>query len=78
MEKEKQIGEFKPFVSADRVVPEFTAMSIIIGVFLAVLFGAANAYLGLKVGMTVSAHMNTAGNVKIAPAASDSPAEPMV
>ena len=60
MEKEKQIGEFKPFVSADRVVPEFTAMSIIIGVFLAVLFGAANAYLGLKVGMTVSASIPAA------------------
>ena len=60
MEKEKQIGEFKPFVPADRVVPEFTAMSIIIGVFLAVLFGAANAYLGLKVGMTVSASIPAA------------------
>lgn len=60
MEKEKQIGEFKPFVSADRVVPEFTAISIIIGVFLAVLFGAANAYLGLKVGMTVSASIPAA------------------
>ena len=60
MEKEKQIGEFKPFVPADRVVPEFTAISIIIGVFLAVLFGAANAYLGLKVGMTVSASIPAA------------------
>ena len=60
MEKEKQIGEFKPFVPADRVVPEFTAVSIIIGMFLAVLFGAANAYLGLKVGMTVSASIPAA------------------
>ena len=60
MEKEKQIGEFKPFIPADRVVPEFTAMSIIIGIFLAVLFGAANAYLGLKVGMTVSASIPAA------------------
>lgn len=60
MEKEKQIGEFKPFVPADRVVPEFTAVSIIIGMLLAVLFGAANAYLGLKVGMTVSASIPAA------------------
>ena len=43
---------FKPFVSADRVMPEFTVTSILLGILLAVLFGAANAYLGLRVGMT--------------------------
>lgn len=47
--------EFKPYVPADKVTPEFTATSIIIGVLLAIIFGAANAYLGLRVGMTVSA-----------------------
>lgn len=46
--------EFKPYVPADKVTPEFTATSIIIGVLLAIIFGAANAYLGLRVGMTVS------------------------
>ena len=47
--------EFKPFIPADRVMPEFTVTSIILGSLLAILFGGANAYLGLRVGMTVSA-----------------------
>lgn len=53
--------EFKPYVPADKVTPEFTATSIIIGVLLAIIFGAANAYLGLRVGMTVSASIPAAG-----------------
>lgn len=40
--------EFKPFVPANKTLPEFTATSIILGIFLAVLFGGANAYLGLR------------------------------
>ena len=56
MEKEK----FKPYVPADKVTPELTVTSIIIGVLLAVVFGAANAYLGLRVGMTVSASIPAA------------------
>lgn len=50
----------KPFVPADKIIPEFTVVSIIIGALLAVLFGGANAYLGLKVGMTVSASIPAA------------------
>ena len=46
---------FRPFIPADKVVPEFTPLSVILGVLLAVVFGAANAYLGLRVGMTISA-----------------------
>ncbi|MDD2979333.1 MAG: oligopeptide transporter, OPT family [Hespellia sp.] len=52
--------EFKPYIPADKIVPEFTATSIILGVLLAVLFGGANAYLGLRVGMTVSASIPAA------------------
>ncbi len=52
--------EFKPFIPADRIVPELTVTSIIIGALLAVLFGGANAYLGLRVGMTVSASIPAA------------------
>lgn len=52
--------KFKPYVPADKVTPEFTATSIIIGVLLAIIFGAANAYLGLRVGMTVSASIPAA------------------
>ena len=53
-------NSFKPYVSADKVLPEFTPSSIIIGVLLAIVFGAANAYLGLRVGMTVSASIPAA------------------
>ena len=52
--------EFKPFIPADKVVPEFTATSIILGIILAVIFGGANAYLGLRVGMTISASIPAA------------------
>ncbi|EOD00776.1 OPT family oligopeptide transporter [Caldisalinibacter kiritimatiensis] len=52
--------EFKPFIPADKILPEFTLTSIIIGIIMAVVFGAANAYLGLKVGMTISASIPAA------------------
>lgn len=51
---------FKPFIPADKIVPEFTATSVILGIILAVIFGGANAYLGLRVGMTVSASIPAA------------------
>ncbi|MGN0243351.1 MAG: OPT family oligopeptide transporter [Lachnospiraceae bacterium] len=53
-------NNFKPFVPADKVIPELTPVSIILGIILAVVFGAANAYLGLRVGMTVSASIPAA------------------
>ena len=56
--QEKQ--PFKPYIPADRITPELTVTSIIVGVILAVVFGAANAYLGLRVGMTVSASIPSA------------------
>ena len=40
-------NEFKPYIPADRVMPELTVTSIVMGMLLAVIFGAANAYLGL-------------------------------
>ena len=52
--------EFKPYVPAERITPEITVTSIVMGIILAVVFGAANAYLGLRVGMTVSASIPTA------------------
>ncbi|MGN0387064.1 MAG: OPT family oligopeptide transporter [Lachnospiraceae bacterium] len=51
---------FKPYVPADKITPEFTVTSVIMGILLAVIFGAANAYLGLRVGMTVSASIPAA------------------
>ena len=52
--------DFKPYIPADKVTPEMTPTSIIMGLLLAVIFGAANAYLGLRVGMTVSASIPAA------------------
>ena len=57
MEEKK---EFKPYIPANKVTPELTVTSIIMGILLAVIFGAANAYLGLRVGMTVSASIPAA------------------
>lgn len=53
-------NEFKPYIPADKVMPELTVTSIVMGMLLAVIFGAANAYLGLRVGMTVSASIPAA------------------
>jgi len=53
-------NEFKPYIPAEKVTPEITVTSIIMGIILAVVFGAANAYLGLRVGMTVSASIPAA------------------
>ena len=52
--------DFKPYIPADKITPEFTFTSVFIGIILAVIFGAANAYLGLRVGMTVSASIPAA------------------
>ena len=52
--------EFKPYVPAEKITPEMTVTSVIMGMILAVVFGAANAYLGLRVGMTVSASIPAA------------------
>ncbi len=53
-------NNFKPYIPASKVTPEITVTSIIVGILLSVIFGAANAYLGLRVGMTVSASIPAA------------------
>ncbi|MBQ8378661.1 MAG: oligopeptide transporter, OPT family [Oscillospiraceae bacterium] len=53
-------NQFKPYIPAEKVTPELTFTSIFMGIILAVVFGAANAYLGLRVGMTVSASIPAA------------------
>jgi len=50
----------KPYIPADRTISEFTFSSVITGIILAVVFGAANAYLGLRVGLTISASIPAA------------------
>ena len=46
--------------SSDVAIPEFTLKAVFTGVVLGIVFGAANAYLGLRVGMTVSASIPAA------------------
>lgn len=58
MKSEKE--EFKPHIPPEQSPPEITRTSVIMGILLAVVFGAANAYLGLRVGMTVSASIPAA------------------
>lgn len=45
--------KFVPLTAGQRL-PEFTLGAILTGIMLGVLFGAANAYLGLKAGLTIS------------------------
>jgi putative OPT family oligopeptide transporter len=47
--------DFKSFIPAEKKLPELTLKAMLVGAVLAVILGAANAYLGLYAGMTVSA-----------------------
>ena len=60
MNEQQNNNEFKPYILDEKKMSEFTAASIVMGILLAVVFGAANAYLGLRVGMTVSASIPAA------------------
>ena len=46
---------FKPFVSAETNMAEFTIKSVLTGAAFGIVFGAATVYLALKAGLTVSA-----------------------
>ncbi|MFH2048413.1 MAG: oligopeptide transporter, OPT family [bacterium] len=61
MDKQESSGnKFKPLISANTLIPEVTWKAIILGSIISVVFGVANAYLGLKLGMTVSASIPAA------------------
>jgi putative OPT family oligopeptide transporter len=47
--------KFISFIPANKIIPELTIKAVLVGAFLAIVLGAANAYLGLYAGMTVSA-----------------------
>ena len=47
--------EFKPYVPIESTMKELSFKAIILGVIMAAILGSANAYLGLKAGMTVAA-----------------------
>lgn len=58
MAEAKQTGpspKYKPYVPAETELKEFTARALVIGLVMCVVLGAANAYLGLKAGMTIAA-----------------------
>ena len=50
-----QIAQFKPFVPEHIQMRELTLRAILLGLCMTVVLGAANAYLGLRAGMTVAA-----------------------
>ena len=52
--------KFTPFVSSDDDLPQITVKAVILGFVLSAILAGANAYLGLKVGMTVSASIPAA------------------
>jgi len=51
---------FEPYVAASESPPEFTLRAVVLGAALSVTFGMVNAYLALKVGLTVSASIPSA------------------
>lgn len=51
---------FTPYVPEHQKVPEFTIQAVLLGFILSIVFNAANAYLGLKIGLTVSASIPSA------------------
>lgn len=60
MNKEFNSKKYIPFVTDDKNIPEFSWQAVFLGIILAIVFGMANAYLGLRVGMTVSASIPAA------------------
>lgn len=58
--EKKSDYHFKPYIETSRTIPEFTVQAVILGFTLSVIFNAANAYLGLKIGMTISASIPSA------------------
>lgn len=46
---------FEPYVPASKSIPEFTAQALMLGILLSFIMCAANVYIGLYAGMTVSA-----------------------
>jgi putative OPT family oligopeptide transporter len=47
--------KFRPYVPIETDMKEFTLRALLIGLIMCVVLGAANAYLGLKAGMTIAA-----------------------
>ncbi len=48
-------GEFRPYISPEETLKEFTIRAVILGALFGLLFGAITVYVGLRAGLTVSA-----------------------
>ncbi len=55
MAHDQSPSEFRPYVSPEQDIPEFTPKAVILGIFFGLFFGAATVYLALRAGLTVSA-----------------------
>src|SRR6516165_3382723 len=53
--QEKQEKTFRSFVPENTTMAEFTVRAVLLGLVMTVILGAANAYLGLRAGMTIAA-----------------------
>src|SRR3954451_403271 len=47
--------QYRPYVPVNMEMPELTARAVILGLIMTGILGAANAYLGLRAGMTIAA-----------------------
>src|SRR5215831_3828193 len=51
----ESVNEFKPYVSDEADLPEFSLKAVLLGAIFGIIFGASTVYLGLRAGLTVSA-----------------------
>src|ERR1700684_652583 len=52
---EKAVNKHVPFVPENMQMREFTLPAILLGLLMTIVLGAANAYLGLRAGITIAA-----------------------
>jgi len=52
---EQDLNRHQPFVPENMEMKEFTWRAVLLGLFMTVILGAANAYLGLRAGITIAA-----------------------
>lgn len=52
---ESKDHQFRPFIAASEIIPEFSLKAILLGAIFGIIFGAATVYLALRAGLTVSA-----------------------
>jgi putative OPT family oligopeptide transporter len=51
----QELPAFRPYIPAEKVLPELTLRAVVVGALLGLVFGAVSVYLALRAGLTVSA-----------------------